>query len=653
MNPPSDDFFELLRQHEVILNKALTFSEMRAAIETPLHKLDSALRFETDLVDQIIADLQGQKEALPLLQFTLFELFEHRQGFLLTRQAYQEIHGVHGALATHAEKIYASFPKQQTAIHTLFLSLVKVSMGDDQEFIAARQSIDYTQLLQLDESAKGTNRVPIHKMIDAFIHARLLTANRQKNQRTLEISHEILLQAWPRLAGWIRKNGEALYKKNRATQDARNWQRNKRLSKDLYAGQQLQEIKKLVQQDFIGDDEPLRMFLQKSQAQQNRLYVARISAIFALLLIVSSAIYTIVLNYVLVPQNQIQVTNAQDDGSGSLRDALQKAKSGDTIVLDSSKIGKKTIKLQSDLNFAINDDHVTLQDNGVVLTAPAGQQLHIFPGIIITFNNLLIKNSRSAPSRAQGGVIFNQGQLTLISCNIFNNQSNYNGGALVHNAIQLNNSSSNILGQTQSLGSLSIVTNSNRVTIGYPPSNKNDPETLSNYAHTININLFCLTKGYSQGDPTPGDVTSITCISPLATAQGTSQTHPYFAVEACKDQLNIGSTPNVTSRLYDYYDLSTWKCYQNVQLVFSFAKDTLDDMSKKLSAFCQKTYKGAGLSNLPRQTAYDWQCENADGTLTGISMADACRFVTGNLNAFESLVNFTDPYGWECWAPSK
>lgn len=825
------EFFELLRQHEVILNRAMTFSEMRSAIKEPLQKLDSSFHFEENLVDQIIADLQGQREALPLLQFTLFELFKHRQNFTLTKQAYREIHGTRGALAEHAEKIHHSFQGQQAIVRKLFLSLVKVSMSEDQEYIAARQRVDYDQLFPADKPANKVERLQLTEIIDAFVDARLLTLNHQNNQRTLEISHEILLQAWPRLTGWVHKNEEALYKKSRATQDARNWQHHSQPTKSLYSGQQLREIKELVKQNLIANDEPLRTFLHRSQVRQNLRYVQMTGIAFLIALILIPLISS-ALNLLLTPRNQIQVTSAADSGPGTLRDALSKAGPGETIVLDVDKIGRTTIILRHDLNFEAQDDNVTLRDNGVILTAPTGQQIHIIPEINVTFDHVLIENSGPAPDRAQGGVIFNQGQLRLISCEISGNSSDYNGGALVntgiltlddkttfshnvttgfggaiynvdgyvginngsilkdnyalnggglysqggvvtiinssilgnqagkadgsryfggglafrnaklnmrHSTIQanqvygdgggislldasanLNNSNitenlvivtnpsdtpswggggiavdttvaqgspsqalivnmsidsqkpkiegsirdnfvrpsknadatANVLGKTTNQGSLSIVPDQkNPVIVGYPPSEGAIPEGLSdNYVGNLSLNLFCQTRGYSQGDPTPGELAQITCISPLEATANKPLTTEYDAFQACKEQYNIGKD-DVTARLYSYYDVSTWECYKDIKPRFSF---TEQNIKTKLDNFCRDKYKTDGLyNNLSRTTAYDWECTNTDGNPIGISMADACRSITRDNRAFEILVKFNKPYGWQCWVPAK
>ena len=67
------------------------------------------MTFEPGLVATIVADVNYQAGALPLLQYALTELFERRSGRLLTQSAYQEIGGAVGALAKRAEEVYLEF----------------------------------------------------------------------------------------------------------------------------------------------------------------------------------------------------------------------------------------------------------------------------------------------------------------------------------------------------------------------------------------------------------------------------------------------------------------------------------------------------------------------------------------------------------------
>ena len=60
--------------------------------------------FEAGLVSTIISDVADQPGTLPLLQYTLTELFERRVGRMLTMESYQGIGGVLGALGERAEE---------------------------------------------------------------------------------------------------------------------------------------------------------------------------------------------------------------------------------------------------------------------------------------------------------------------------------------------------------------------------------------------------------------------------------------------------------------------------------------------------------------------------------------------------------------------
>ena len=72
-------------------------------IEQPARLADVQLTFEGDLVGDLLFEMQGQAEALPLLEFTLDQLFGRRREHQLTLEAYEEIGGVKGALVRQAE----------------------------------------------------------------------------------------------------------------------------------------------------------------------------------------------------------------------------------------------------------------------------------------------------------------------------------------------------------------------------------------------------------------------------------------------------------------------------------------------------------------------------------------------------------------------
>src|SRR5262249_43952554 len=76
---------------------ALTPDELRESITAPARLV--GLEFESGLADRILTDVGSEPGRLPLVEFALTEIWQRREGRLLTNRAYDEIGGVTGALA--------------------------------------------------------------------------------------------------------------------------------------------------------------------------------------------------------------------------------------------------------------------------------------------------------------------------------------------------------------------------------------------------------------------------------------------------------------------------------------------------------------------------------------------------------------------------
>src|SRR5437588_8428569 len=146
--------------------------DLRKVIEQPAQLPDVQLTFEEDLVGDLLFEVQGQVGALPLLQFTLDQLFQQRKGHLLTLDAYREIGGVKGALAKHADATYTSLPSEQhrRLARALFLRLIDPGIVE-QETSRRRAALTELALPDVEQTTM------IREVADAFIPARLLTTN--------------------------------------------------------------------------------------------------------------------------------------------------------------------------------------------------------------------------------------------------------------------------------------------------------------------------------------------------------------------------------------------------------------------------------------------------------------------------------------------
>jgi WD40 repeat protein len=212
------DFSQLMRQQtEVVV--PLTAEELAQAIAAPAERV--GVTFEPDLVTRIVAEVNQQPGALPLLQYALTELFERRADHLLTKKAYQSIGGVSGALARRAEEVYAGLDEAgQAAVRQLFLRLVALGEGVED----TRRRVLRAEVEALTSGATGDGRpetglenpVPsprspvvdskaIAEVIEAFGRWRLLSFDRDPLTRepTVEVAHEALLREWGRLREWL------------------------------------------------------------------------------------------------------------------------------------------------------------------------------------------------------------------------------------------------------------------------------------------------------------------------------------------------------------------------------------------------------------------------------------------------------------------
>jgi hypothetical protein len=161
--------------------------------------------------------VEGNPGALPLLEYTLTELFERRDDDRLTLAAYREIGGIAGALSARADRIYeGTDPRGRRATKQVFLRLVTLGEGrQDTRRRVARSELD---ALEVEQGA-------IDSVLDTFGRHRLLTFDREPSTRepTVEIAHEALLSAWGRLRKWIDDAREDLRQERGLARAAAEW----------------------------------------------------------------------------------------------------------------------------------------------------------------------------------------------------------------------------------------------------------------------------------------------------------------------------------------------------------------------------------------------------------------------------------------------
>jgi len=248
-------------RHRVVLPMEL--ADLRSVIEQPAALPDVQLTFEGNLVGDLLFETQEQAGALPLLQFTLDQLYQRRDGHWLTQQAYQEIGGVKGALAKHAESTYASLPSDEhrKLARALFLRLIDPGMTE-QDTTRRRAALSELMLPNPQQTSI------IQEVANTFIAARLLTTNEIAGITTIEVSHEALIREWTRLAEWLREAREDITLQQAVSTDTAEWIRRGNPTDRLYRGTQLIEAQAWAERNVPSTNEVA--FIQASLAERQQ-----------------------------------------------------------------------------------------------------------------------------------------------------------------------------------------------------------------------------------------------------------------------------------------------------------------------------------------------------------------------------------------------
>ena len=212
----------------------LSAEQLEQVITKPAERADVSL--EPGLVAAMLADVAEEPGALPLLEYALTELFERREGRMLTLGAYREIGGVSGALGRRAEEIYDGLDDAgKNAARQLFLHLVALGEGTED----TRRRVSRAEITSLDLDQQAMSWV-----IETYGSSRQLTFDRdlRTGEPTIELAHEAILSAWPRLGRWIDAAREDIRTERRLAAAARDWADADRDPSFLIAGSRLEQI---------------------------------------------------------------------------------------------------------------------------------------------------------------------------------------------------------------------------------------------------------------------------------------------------------------------------------------------------------------------------------------------------------------------------
>ena len=207
----------------------MTESEFRVTITGPAeaagHYIDPALT-DTILSDLRAAGGENTSGVLPLLSQAMSLTWEKREGNQLTSHGYAQAGGVSHAVQTGAEKAYNALSAGQQALaRNVFRAMTAAS----REGRLARRPVTRDDLYAGLPTAA---RSDIGAVLDAFATERLVVLDGS----TAQIAHDVLLQAWPRLHGWLEEDQASWILHGQLADAANAWEDTRRDPSFLYRG---------------------------------------------------------------------------------------------------------------------------------------------------------------------------------------------------------------------------------------------------------------------------------------------------------------------------------------------------------------------------------------------------------------------------------
>jgi WD40 repeat protein len=261
-------------QDAVVTLGPMTREELAQAVEQPAKKVH--LTFEPGLVERLLDDVGQEPGNLPLLEFALTNLWEHRRGGQLLHQVYEDMGRVQGALAQRAEAAYQKLSSlEQQAVTRVFLELVQTGEGTE----------DTRRRAAFQEMEEGAG-----ELVQKLANARLVVTGRDAatGQETVEVAHEALIRHWSRLQGWLNADREFLLWRQRLRHDLAEWQRTNQDEGALLRGTSLAEAERWLagraehltpgEREFIEASLDLRERERQSWQRQQRQWFLVLSA---------------------------------------------------------------------------------------------------------------------------------------------------------------------------------------------------------------------------------------------------------------------------------------------------------------------------------------------------------------------------------------
>ena len=139
---------------------------------------------------------------------------------MLTRSAYNRLHGVTGGLSLWADDIYDSFDeRQRLLVQHIFSDLVH--LGDESQHIPDSRRRRALASLVRNEGEKAD----VYQVVKRLVDKRLLVTSHdiESKEETVEIIHDALLREWGWLQRWLKEDHRFLLWHQKFEERLREW----------------------------------------------------------------------------------------------------------------------------------------------------------------------------------------------------------------------------------------------------------------------------------------------------------------------------------------------------------------------------------------------------------------------------------------------
>lgn len=332
-----NDFYPLLANYPVLMKgkekgthfdiAPPTVAELSQMIRLPA--IAAGLNWEIDeqtsnaLDDIILADAAKEPNCLPLLQYTLQELYLQRNNDLLQIHTYQKLGGIDGAIGHKAEQLYLQLPSKVQSKLEKILPLI-VTITDDGTNLTSKTA-SWSALSDEHETA----------FVQQMVESRLFVSHLYQNTPCFKVAHEAVLRRWPRVQKWMQQHQSALVTQKRVAEQTALWlQDNKSSSFLLAEGKPLTDALTLLHDDSVRLSPNEQALIRASQSKQRtkRLFKGVTVALLACLTVVSfAAMLNSQQSQQLAERKRIEAENLMGFMIGDFADKLRSVKRMDLL----------------------------------------------------------------------------------------------------------------------------------------------------------------------------------------------------------------------------------------------------------------------------------------------------------------------------------